>query len=469
MLRFMLFLHERGPLQMRKKEKNRMKSEQYINSVLNQVKEKNAEQPEFIQAVSEVFYFLPPVLEEHPDYEKMNILRRMVEPDRVIDFRVTWEDDQGNIQVNRGYRVQFNSALGPYKGGLRFRKSVNLSVMKFLSFEQCFKNALTTLPLGGAKGGSDFDPHGRSDREVMRFCQSFMTELYRHIGPDMDVPAGDVGVGEREIGYLFGQYRRIRNTFEGVLTGKGLTYGGSLVRTEATGYGLCYFVREMLASRGESMEGKRVLISGSGNVAIFACEKAQELGATVLTMSDSSGYVCDPDGIDLALVKRIKLEERGRLSAYVEERPKAVYTAKARPWREKGDIALPCAIQGELDLDDAVALSANGVRIVAEGANMPCSWEATRYFLDHGVSFAPGKASNAGGVACSGLEMSQNSEHLSWPFEKVDGRLSKIMQEIYSEASETAKRYGFEGNLMAGANITAFLKLAEAMLSQGIY
>ncbi|WP_270459476.1 NADP-specific glutamate dehydrogenase [Faecalitalea cylindroides] len=431
------------------------------------VKKRNANDTEFLQAVEEVFESLNVIAQVHPEKLDDDVLTRIVEPERQILFRVPWVDDNGKTQVNRGYRIEFNSAIGPYKGGLRFHPSVNVSIIKFLGFEQIFKNALTTLPMGGGKGGSDFDPKGKSDGEVMRFCQSFMTELARHIGPNTDIPAGDIGVGGREIGYLFGQYKRIRNEFSGVLTGKGLTYGGSLIRTEATGYGLCYFTQALLKDNGTSFEGKTVAISGSGNVAIYACEKATQLGAKVVTMSDSNGFIYDPEGIDLALVKDIKEVRRGRIKEYVEVKPNATYTEGARPWSIKCDIALPCATQNELDLDDAKALVANGVFAVCEGANMPTTPDAIHYLMNNGVFYAPGKASNAGGVACSGLEMSQNAQHLSWTAEEVDEKLEGIMVNIFNTCRDTAKEYGHEKEYVVGANIASFLKVAEAMKAQG--
>ena len=430
---------------------------------------KNPDQPEFLQAVEEVLTTIEPVIERRPDYVKANIAERMVEPERLIKFRVSWVDDNGNVQVNKGYRVQFNSAIGPYKGGLRFHPSVNESIMKFLGFEQTFKNSLTGLPMGGGKGGSDFDPKGKSDGEIMRFCQSFMTELSKHIGADTDVPAGDIGVGGREVGFLFGQYKRLRNEFTGVLTGKGLTYGGSLARTEATGYGLCYFTREMLEHAGLSFDGSTVVISGSGNVAIYAAEKAASFGANVVAMSDSSGYVYDEKGIDLAVMKQIKEVERARISEYPKRVPGATFTPGCSGiWTVKCDIALPCATQNEIDLDSAKALIANGCKAVAEGANMPSTTEAINAFQQAGLLFAPAKAANAGGVATSGLEMSQNSIRLSWTFEDVDKRLHDIMVNIYAAASKAAKDYGCEGDLVAGANIAGFVKVADAMLAQGV-
>ena len=440
----------------------------YVSRIIDQVKEKNAEQPEFIQAVTEVLTSLEPVIDAHPEYEAAGLLERIVEPERVVMFRVPWVDDEGKVQVNRGYRVEFNSALGPYKGGLRLHPSVNLGIIKFLGFEQIFKNSLTTLPMGGGKGGSDFDPKGKSDMEVMRFCQSFMTELCRHIGPNTDVPAGDIGTGGREIGFMFGQYKRIRNEFTGVLTGKGLTYGGSLARTEATGYGLVYLVQEHLECNGDSFEGKTVTVSGSGNVAIYATEKAQQLGAKVVTLSDSTGWIHDPTGIDVALLKQIKEVERGRISEYAKRREGVEYHDGRGVWSIPCDIALPCATQNELFLDDAQALAKNGCKIVAEGANMPTTMDATEFLLDNGVTFFPGKAANAGGVATSGLEMSQNSERLSWTFEEVDAKLQGIMKSIYHAADDAAKEYGHEGNFVMGANIAGFVKLAEAMMAQGI-
>ena len=440
----------------------------YVSRIIDQVKEKNAEQPEFIQAVTEVLTSLEPVIDAHPEYEAAGLLERIVEPERVVMFRVPWVDDEGKVQVNRGYRVEFNSALGPYKGGLRLHPSVNLGIIKFLGFEQIFKNSLTTLPMGGGKGGSDFDPKGKSDMEVMRFCQSFMTELCRHIGPNTDVPAGDIGTGGREIGFMFGQYKRIRNEFTGVLTGKGLTYGGSLARTEATGYGLVYLVQEHLECNGDSFEGKTVTVSGSGNVAIYATEKAQQLGAKVVTLSDSTGWIHDPAGIDVALLKQIKEVERGRISEYAKRREGVEDHDGRGVWSIPCDIALPCATQNELFLDDAQALAKNGCKIVAEGANMPTTMDATEFLLDNGVTFFPGKAANAGGVATSGLEMSQNSERLSWTFEEVDAKLQGIMKSIYHAADDAAKEYGHEGNFVMGANIAGFVKLAEAMMAQGI-
>jgi len=444
----------------------------YVQNVLEQLKEKNPAQPEFIQAATEVLTTLEPVINKHPEYEKAALLERIVEPERQIMFRVPWVDDKGQVQVNRGFRVQFNSAIGPYKGGIRLHPSVNLGIIKFLGFEQIFKNALTTLPIGGGKGGSDFDPKGKSDNEIMAFCQSFITELYRHIGADTDVPAGDIGTGAREIGYMFGQYKRIRNVYEGVLTGKGLTWGGSLARTQATGYGLVYFAAEMLKDMNTDFNGKTVVISGSGNVAIYATEKAQQLGAKVVALSDSNGYVYDAEGIDLAAVKEIKEVKRGRIKEYLEYRPNAVYTEGKGIWTIKCDIALPCATQNELLLDDAKALVANGCYLVAEGANMPTSLDATEYLQHNGVWFAPGKAANAGGVATSALEMSQNSQRLSWSFEEVDEKLHGIMKTIYRNASDAAleydKTYNGKADLVSGANIAGFLKVATAMMQQGV-
>ena len=439
-----------------------------LKPILDRVIQRNPDDKEFIQAVTEVFTSLEPVAEKHPEYVENGIFERIVEPERQIIFRVPWVDDNGKVQVNREYRVEFNSAIGPYKGGLRFHPSVNISIIKFLGFEQIFKNALTTLPMGGGKGGSDFDPKGKSDGEVMRFCQSFMTELSRHIGPNTDVPAGDIGVGGREIGYMFGQYKRLRNEFSGTLTGKGLKWGGSLVRTEATGYGLCYFTQAMLQEHGTSFEGKTVVISGSGNVAIYACEKATQLGAKVVALSDSNGYVYDPNGIQLDVVKDIKEVKRGRIKEYAERVEGAEYHEGKGIWSVKCDIALPCATQNELNGEDAKTLAANGCAAVCEGANMPCTPEAIDVFTEKGIWYAPGKASNAGGVATSGLEMSQNSLRLSWTFEEVDARLKNIMEEIFKTCSETAKEYGMEGNYMAGANIAGFIKVADSMLAQGI-
>ena len=440
----------------------------YVDNVIEQVKAKNAEQPEFIQAVTEVLQSLEPVIEAHPEYEQAALLERIVEPERVIMFRVPWVDDNGKVQVNRGFRVQFNSAIGPYKGGLRLHPSVNLGIIKFLGFEQIFKNSLTTLPMGGGKGGCDFDPKGKSDMEVMRFCQAFMTELFRHIGADTDVPAGDIGTGAREIGYMFGQYKKIKNVFEGVLTGKGLSFGGSLARTEATGYGLVYLVEEYLKCNGDSFDGKTVCISGSGNVAIYATQKAQQLGAKVVTVSDSTGWVYDPAGIDVALLKQIKEVERGRLTEYAARREGVEYHEGRGVWVTPCDIALPCATQNEVHMEDVENLVKNGCKILAEGANMPTTLEATEYVQEHGIVFFPGKAANAGGVATSGLEMSQNSERLSWTFEEVDAKLKGIMVSIFHAIDDAAKRYGHEGNYVMGANIAGFEKVANAMMAQGI-
>ena len=442
----------------------------YLNEVYQGLAKRNAEQKEFLQAVEEVLESLEPVVEAHPEYEKASLIERLVEPERIIMFRVPWVDDAGKVQVNRGYRVQFNSAIGPYKGGLRFHSSVNLSILKFLGFEQCFKNSLTSLPMGGGKGGSDFDPHGKSDAEVMRFCQSFMTELYRHIGPDTDVPAGDIGVGGREIGFLFGQYKRIRDEYSGILTGKGIPFGGSLARTEATGYGLCYYTQEALrVLKNDSFEGKTVVISGSGNVAIFATEKAQALGAKVVTASDSNGYVYDPDGIKLDIVKDIKLGHRGRIKEYAERVPGAAYHEGCKGvWTVPCDIALPCATQNEIDEESAKALVANGCKVVCEGANMPSTPEAIAVYQDNGLLYGPAKAANAGGVAVSGLEMSQNSYRLSWTFEEVDNKLKSIMENIVANSLAAAKEYGHEGDLMLGANAAGFVKVANAMVAQGV-
>ena len=442
---------------------------EYIDRVMQTVIDRNPGEPEFHQAAREVLNSLAPVIARHPEYEKNAILERMIEPDRMITFRVPWVDDKGQYHVNRGFRVQFNNAIGPYKGGLRLHPSVYQGIIKFLGFEQCFKNSLTGLPIGGGKGVSDFDPKCKSDREIMAFCQIFMTELYRHIGADVDVPAGDIGVGAREIGYLYGQYKRITGEYTGVLTGKGLTYGGSLARKEATGFGLVYFTREMLAAKGESFEGKTVVVSGSGNVAIYANQKATQLGGKVIAMSDSNGYIVDKDGIDLAAIKEIKEVRRGRIKEYVETHPTAEYHEGSRGiWTVKCDIALPCATQNELDLEGAKALVANGVIAVAEGANMPSTLEATEYFLNNGVLFGPAKAANAGGVATSALEMTQNSMRLSWTFDEVDSKLNDIMVGIYNNASAAAAEYGMPGNLVAGANIAGFLKIADAMMAQGV-
>ncbi len=440
----------------------------YVSEQLELLKKKNASEPEFIQAATEVLTSLEPVINAAPKYQENGILERITEPERQIIFRVPWVDDKGKVQVNRGFRVQFNSAIGPYKGGLRLHPSVNLGVIKFLGFEQIFKNSLTGLPIGGGKGGSDFDPKGKSDREVMAFCQSFMTELFRHIGADTDVPAGDIGTGAREIGYMFGQYKRLRNSFEGVLTGKGLNYGGSLARTEATGYGLLYFTAAMLKKNGHDLAGKTVVISGAGNVAIYAAEKAYQLGAKPVTMSDSTGWVYDPEGIDLAAIKEIKEVKRQRLTEYKNYRPNSEYHEGRGVWSVKCDVALPCATQNELDLEDAKALIANGCIAVAEGANMPTTLEATEALQQAGVLFAPGKAANAGGVATSALEMSQNSQRLSWTFEEVDAKLKGIMENIFASADAAAEKYGHAKNYVVGANIAGFVKVADAMIAQGV-
>ena len=441
----------------------------FTDKVLAEVAARNPAEPEFLQAVHEVLESIEPVIRKRPEIARLKIVERIVEPERQVIFRVPWVNDAGEIQVNRGFRVQFNSALGPYKGGLRFHPSVNLGIIKFLGFEQIFKNALTGTPIGGGKGGSDFDPKGKSDGEVMRFCQSFMSELFRHIGPDTDVPAGDIGVGGREIGFLFGQYKKLTNTFNGVLTGKGIGYGGSLVRKEATGYGLVYFATRMLEARKTDWKRKTVVISGSGNVAIYAVEKAQSLGARVVALSDSNGYIYDPEGIKLDTVKRIKEVERGRIKEYVADHPKAEYHEGCKGiWSIPCDVALPCATQNELDEQDAKILVKNKCIAVAEGANMPCTPEAVKVFHDAGVSFGPAKAANAGGVATSALEMSQNSMRLSWPFEEVDLRLRQIMDGIYRQCEQAAETYGAKGNLVVGANIAGFLRVAEAMLAQGL-
>lgn len=447
-----------------------MEATQYVKSIQERIHEQDKNQTEYLQAVDE---FLPTVevfLKENPQFIESNILDILIEPERIIQFRVPWQDDQGKWHVNRGYRVQYNSAIGPYKGGLRFHPSVNLSVMKFLAFEQIFKNSLTGLPIGGGKGGSDFDPKGKSDGEVMRFCQSFMTELQKHIGPSTDVPAGDIGVGAREIGYLYGTYKRLRNYDAGVLTGKPLGYWGSQARTEATGYGAVYFVKHLLKDSNDSFAGKKVFVSGSGNVSIYAMEKAKELGATVLTCSDSSGFIFDPNGIDVELVKELKEKQRERISKYVETHKEAVYYDGQSVWdfKERCDIALPCATQNEINDAQADLLVKNGVKVVAEGANMPCTLSAVHVLHAGGVRYCPGKAANAGGVAVSALEMSQNSERLSWSFEKVDGMLDDIMKNIYTTCRDTAKKYGDEGNLVLGANIAGFEKVSQAMLSQGL-
>ena len=441
----------------------------YVDEVLERVREKNASEPEFLQSVTEVLNSLRPVIDANEEvYRREALLERLCEPDRQFKFRVPWVDDKGQVQVNTGYRVQFNNSIGPYKGGLRLHPSVNIGIIKFLGFEQIFKNSLTGLPIGGGKGGSDFDPKGKSDREVMAFCQSFMTELCKYIGADTDVPAGDIGTGAREIGYMFGQYKKIRGLYEGVLTGKGLSYGGSLARTEATGYGLLYLTEEMLKCNGHDIKGKTVCVSGSGNVAIYATQKAQQLGAKVVTVSDSTGWVYDPEGIDVALLKEVKEVKRARLTEYAAARPSAEYHEGRGVWSIKCDVALPCATQNELLLDDAKQLVANGCIAVAEGANMPTTLEATEYLQKNNVLFAPGKAANAGGVATSALEMSQNSERLSWTFEEVDAKLQNIMVNIFHNLDDAAKRYNMEGDYVAGANIAGFEKVADAMLAQGV-
>ncbi len=440
----------------------------YVNDVLERTTKRYNYQPEFCQAVTEVLKSIEPAVEANPQYQKGALLERLVAPEKATVFRVPWVDDKGNVQVNRGYRVQFNSAIGPYKGGLRFHPSVDMSIIKFLGFEQIFKNALTGLPIGGGKGGADFDPKGKSDFEIMRFCQCFMTELYKVIGPNSDVPAGDIGVGGREIGYLFGQYKKITGRHEGVLTGKGLSYGGSLARTEATGYGLVYITEEMLKQHGNSLEGKTVVVSGSGNVAIYAIEKAKALGAKVVTASDSSGYVYDEEGIDLDILKQVKEVERARIVRYTELKPTAKFIPGKKVWEVKCDVALPCATQNELDLEAAKELVKNGCIAVCEGANMPSTIEATNYFLENGILFAPGKAANAGGVATSALEMSQNSARIIWTFEQVDEKLKSIMESIYGHMSNAANEYGMKDNFVVGANIAGFLKVADAMMAQGI-
>ena len=443
---------------------------EYVAGVFDKVKAQNAHEPEFLQAVEEVFESLVPVFDKYPKYIEENLLERLVEPERIVSFRVPWVDDKGQVQVNRGFRVQFSSAIGPYKGGLRFHPSVNQSIIKFLGFEQIFKNSLTGQPIGGGKGGSNFDPKGKSDNEIMRFCQSFMTELSKHSGADTDVPAGDIGVGGREIGYLYGQYKRLRNEYTGVLTGKGLTYGGSLARTEATGYGAVYFAEQMLKARGEDFAGKVALVSGSGNVAIYATEKLQSLGAKVVAVSDSSGYVYDPEGIDVPLLKQLKEVERARIVKYADARPSATFTpaGEGSIWSIKADLAFPCATQNEINEEDAKALVANGVIAVTEGANMPSTLEAIEVFQKAGVSFGPAKAANAGGVAVSALEMAQNSQRTPWSFEEVDAKLYDIMKGIYDNSAAAAKEFGAEGNLVVGANVAGFLKVAEAMSAQGI-
>ena len=442
----------------------------YIDNIIAIIEKKDAGQPEFLQAAKEVLSSLRIIADKDSLYEKAGLLERLIEPERAVVFRVPWVDDSGKVQVNRGFRVQYNSAIGPYKGGIRFHPSVNLSIIKFLGFEQTFKNSLTGLPMGGGKGGSDFDPKGKSENEVMRFCQSFMTELYRHIGPDTDVPAGDIGVGGREVGFMYGQYRRIVNRFEGVLTGKGIGWGGSLARTEATGYGLVYIVDEYLKSKGDGFKGKKVAVSGSGNVAIFAAQKAMSLGAIVVSMSDSNGYIYHKDGINLDTIKDVKLAKRERLTMYADLHKDAVYTDanKGRVWDIPCDIALPCATQNELLIEDAKKLSENGCKIVGEGANMPTTMDATEYLLGKKITFFPGKAANAGGVATSGLEMSQNSARLSWSFEEVDAKLKNIMAGIFHSIDDAGKEYGESGNYVLGANIAGFKKVAKAMLDQGV-
>lgn len=448
----------------------------YAERILEELKAKNADQPEFIQAATEILSTLGPALDAHPEYEENALLERFVEPERVVMFRVPWVDDSGKVQVNRGYRVEFNSAIGPYKGGLRFNPTVTLGMLKFLGLEQILKNSLTTLPMGGGKGGSDFDPKGKSNNEIMHFCQSFMTELCRHIGPNTDVPAGDLGVGGREVAYMFGQYKRIRNEWTGVLTGKGLSFGGSLARTEATGYGLVYFVDEYLKSNGDSFEGKNVVVHGSGNVAIYAVQKVSQLGGKVLACSDTHGWVEDPEGIDYKVLENVYNKKRSghdkgvTLAMYLDERPNAIWHAEdgRGVWQLPCDIALPCARENTLLLEDAKALVANGCKVVGEGANMPSTIEATNYFLENGVAFMPGKAANAGGVLVSGLEMSQNAEHLSWSFEEVDGKLEQLMRGMFHNVDDTAKKYGHEGNFVMGANIAGFEKVADAMIAQGV-
>jgi len=446
----------------------------YVNKVFEEFKAKNPGEKEYTQACQEILESLELMVEKNPAIEKNQLLERFLEPERLVQFRVAWLDDNNVVRVNRGWRIQYNSALGPYKGGIRLHPSVNVSILKFLALEQCLKNSLTTLPMGGAKGGSDFDPKGKSDMEIMRFCQAFMTELYRHIGPDTDVPAGDIGTGGREIGYMFGQYKRLQNEFTGVLTGKGLTFGGSLARTEATGYGLCYFTAKAMETvLNDSFKGKTVAVSGSGNVAIYATQKAQQLGAKVVTLSDSTGWIYAPDGIDVAVLKQIKEVERGRIKDYADRVPNVTYTAKVpgapTVWTVKVDVALPCATQNELNLDDAKALVANGCKVVCEGANMPCTLEAAHFLIDNGVLYGPGKAANAGGVATSGLEMSQNSMRLSWTFEEVDARLKGIMEAIYANINATQKKYGIpENDCLTGANIAGFDKIATAMIAQGV-
>lgn len=450
---------------------NDARAKDYIENVFNQLKQKNSHQPEFLQAAEEILFSLTPVLAQHPEYIEHNILARIIEPDRIISFRVAWQDDNNQVQVNRGYRVQFNNVIGPYKGGLRFHPTVNESIMKFLAFEQIFKNALTGQPIGGGKGGSDFNPKGKSDSEIMRFCQAFMSELYRHIGPDVDVPAGDIGVGAREVGYMWGQYKRLRGAYEaGVLTGKKPGYGGSLARKEATGYGLVYFVAEMLHEKGESFIDKTVVVSGSGNVAIYAIEKAQHYGAKVVACSDSSGYIYDSEGIDLTAVKEIKEVKGDRIQTYLNYRPNAEYhEGCTNIWSVPCDIALPCATQNEINGDAARLLLANGTKFVAEGANMPSDLEAINIYLENDIYFGPGKAANAGGVAVSSLEMAQNSGRTAWSFQEVDEKLQCIMKSIYMESKEAAEKYGYAGNLMAGSNIAGFVKVADGMVAEGVY
>ena len=450
---------------------NQQNAKDYMNEVFEQLKKRNAHQPEFLQAAEEIFLSLTPVFEQHPEFIEQNILARIVEPDRIISFRVAWQDDQNRVQVNRGYRVQYNNVIGPYKGGLRFHPTVNESIMKFLAFEQIFKNALTSQPIGGGKGGSDFDPKGKSDAEIMRFCQAFMTELYRHIGPDVDVPAGDIGVGAREIGYLWGQYKRLRGAYEaGVLTGKRPGYGGSLARKEATGYGLVYFVSEMLSDAKDTFVDKKAIVSGSGNVAIYAIEKLQHFGAKVIACSDSSGYIYDENGINLRTIKEIKEVKGDRIKTYVDYHPHAQYVEGCNQiWSIPCDIALPCATQNEIDGDAARTLIANGVKLVAEGANMPSNLEAINEFLSNGILFGPAKAANAGGVAVSALEMAQNSSRSAWTFNEVDAKLREIMTNIYNDSNEAAVKYGSPGNLVVGSNIAGFIKVANGLLSEGVY
>ena len=447
-----------------------MLTDEYVKRVYAQVEKRDGDQPEFLQAVREVFESLEPVVEKHPEYEKAGVLERLVEPERVVKFRVAWTDDEGKVQVNRGYRIQFNSAIGPYKGGLRFHPSVNEGVIKFLGFEQILKNSLTSLPMGGGKGGSDFDPKGKSDAEIMRFCQSFMTELYRHIGPNTDVPAGDLGVGGREVAYLFGQYKRLTNEWTGVLTGKGLTYGGSLARTQATGYGICYFSDEVLKHlRNDSFEGKKVIVSGSGNVAQYCAQKCTELGGKVIAMSDSKGYIYDPNGVNLDVLFDIKQKRRARISVYADEVPGSEYHEGCKDiWTVPCDIAMPCASQNEMDVEGAKAVIANGAMAVFEGANMPLTPEAISAVIEAGLLYTPGKASNAGGVATSGLEMSQNSLRMSWSFEEVDEKLHGIMKSIFKACYDASVECGQPGNMMLGANVAGFLKVADAMMAQGI-